>query len=403
MGEDSVNPTHRGMAVGSPGSTVEVAWERQFEGEFATLATDGETLYVTDGTRLSALSPHGETKWESDLPAGPTYVPAIAGDLLYTTGDDGALYAIALTTGAVQWRFSPRKHLYGGPAVGDGYVFVTDNHGTIHAIDQKAGERVWKWTFQDSTTGPVTPAAAQQTVYCTGKMGPLAALDTSDGSLRWQLSTEGAPRSVTVLDDVIVYPTDSTVIAAASPAGTKQWRTDLGSHLASHGAPAVVGDTVYATTTNMAPDIEATTNRGTVHALDLATGGETWSFEAPGLVETLPVVVGDTVLVGCHDGTLYALDRATGTINWSQQLGGQVTVTPVVAGETIYVGAASGEQITIFALRDPSTGSVAQTNSSGTNVYERDSDSTQVYCVECGTALTAQPTPDFCPHCGAKQ
>ena len=47
--------------------------------------------------------------------------------------------------------------------------------------------------------------------------------------------------------------------------------------------------------------------KGSLCALDCATGQARWTLELPGSVWASPVVAGDTVYVACADGKLYAV------------------------------------------------------------------------------------------------
>ena len=58
-------------------------------------------------------------------------------------------------------------------------------------------------------------------------------------------------------------------------------------------------------------------NVGKVHAINLTTGSEAWSFPTGSAVYATPLVVGDTVYVGSIDSNMYALERSNGTQLWS--------------------------------------------------------------------------------------
>lgn len=56
---------------------------------------------------------------------------------------------------------------------------------------------------------------------------------------------------------------------------------------------------------------------GRVHAINLTTGTEDWSFPTGSAVYATPLVVGDTVYVGSMDWNMYAIGRLNGTLLWS--------------------------------------------------------------------------------------
>lgn len=93
--------------------------------------------------------------------------------------------------------------------------------------------------------------------------------------------------------------------------------------------PLVNGDTVF-----------AATMRGSVYAIDRATGAERWSYTAPEDAEfrAAPVLVGGNVVVAARDGRVFALDAGSGTLSWSQdtQADGNLNADPLVDGDHIY-------------------------------------------------------------------
>ena len=93
------------------------------------------------------------------------------------------------------------------------------------------------------------------------------------------------------------------------------------------GSPVVVDDTLYVGCAD-----------GSVYAIDAGSGEERWSFATDHRVEATPAVDGDTVYVGSYDMHLYALDSATGKPRWVRDLGGLIRGSPTVWNDTVYVG-----------------------------------------------------------------
>ena len=63
---------------------------------------------------------------------------------------------------------------------------------------------------------------------------------------------------------------------------------------------------------------------GVIHALDLATGKETWTFKTQGGIEATPLVLDGVVFIGSSDANLYALDAATGALKWKYETGDKI-------------------------------------------------------------------------------
>ena len=144
-------------------------------------------------------------------------------------------------------------------------------------------------------------------------------------------------------------------------------------------SPSIVGDLVY-----------ATSDDGTLHALDIATGEERWSYapelgpvgepnvsegrvfvrEADGHLATVdaltgselwrsdrvdytsgPTFDGDSVFIGAADGTLVALDAASGAVRWTVPVStsGAELRNPAYADGRVYVSEGGGDLVAVDA------------------------------------------------------
>lgn len=117
---------------------------------------------------------------------------------------------------------------------------------------------------------------------------------------------------------------DAGSTTAPTTAPTERWRASLPGAVAEQ--VAIVDGTVY-----------ASTDAGTVHALDAATGDERWAESLDGGRSQCPCVVDGLVVVGTETGTLIALNAADGDREWATDLAGPVS-GPNAADGTVYVG-----------------------------------------------------------------
>ncbi len=110
------------------------------------------------------------------------------------------------------WR-APIGPGYGGPAVADGRVFVTDferlpgNHGRerLVVLEETTGKQLWEHSWETDLAGLMpaysngpraTPTVDGDRVYVLGSAGCLAALAVEDGRVLWQVdlvADYGAP------------------------------------------------------------------------------------------------------------------------------------------------------------------------------------------------------------------
>ena len=113
------------------------------------------------------------------------------------------------------------------------------------------------------------------------------------------------------------------------------WRAPVGSQTSYGFAPAVVGDTVYAASTD-----------GNVARIDGSNGATVWNTK---VANALSAGVGadvDTVAVATADGEVIALD-ANGTEKWRAQASSEVSVVPWV-GEGVVVVRAGDYRVQAF-------------------------------------------------------
>jgi outer membrane protein assembly factor BamB len=153
-----------------------------------------------------------------------------------------------------------------------------------------------------------TPAVADGVVY-VGSIehhaahGALFAIDAGSGVERWRFSTIGEVRSSPAVADGVVY-------------------------IGSGGA-------------HDAED-EQEPDRGSLYAVDAATGAERWRFAAGGAIDSSPAIVDGVVYVGSGDGSLLAIEAATGVELWRFQTDGEVGSSPAVVDGVVYVGSTDG-------------------------------------------------------------
>ena len=122
-----------------------------------------------------------------------------------------------------------------------------------------------------------------------------------------------------------------------------------------------------------------------IHALDLDTGGERWSFFTGGPVRFAPAVSGDRVLAASDDGCLYCLSAVDGQLQWrfrggprdERLMGNEQMMSRwpartgvVVDGDTVYftAGMWQPDGIYVHALR-ARDGSAIWTNDTSSNIY----------------------------------
>ena len=194
-----------------------------------------------------------------------------------------------------------------------------------------------------------------------GRTGGVAAFRAATGESLWRhrtgYSVGNAPAATG--DTVVVVAQDGTVHALDVHSGSERWSYELAPHNASVmrtslAAPTVVDRVVYAGV------------RGELAALDLDSGEALWSIEPlPGRSEwashNSPAVAGDTLVMSFDHGRdgLLAYDRHTGVEAWRSDpsIANYLHGSAVLADDTVYVA----DELTQVSALDMHTGATRWT------------------------------------------
>ncbi|MCE9571796.1 MAG: PQQ-binding-like beta-propeller repeat protein [Deltaproteobacteria bacterium] len=117
------------------------------------------------------------------------------------------------------------------------------------------------------------------------------------------------------------------------------WTTAVGGHLLA-ATPAIADGLVFVAVTDLGQG-----TRGGVVALDLGTGAERWRWTSASATRAGPAVGHGLVVASTEDGTITALDAATGEVRWVHPLGlglddaiTTLWASPTIADDVVYIG-----------------------------------------------------------------
>lgn len=185
------------------------------------------------------------------------------------------------------------------PAVGWGYDnrrFVPASVGGLTAGDLPRLKLKWAFAFPDATQGRSQPVVAMGAIFVGSHSGQVFALDFATGCVRWTYSAAAEVRTAIVVErwPEGTRPTQApraffgdvlgNVYAVDALTGRELWRTHPDSHRASTitGSPALWEQTLYVPISSLEtgaaenPQYACCTFRGSVVALDVATGAMKW-------------------------------------------------------------------------------------------------------------------------------
>ena len=203
----------KGLAASWPATGPKQLWTRPLGAGHSAVLASGSNLYTMysqgDQEYVIALAAGtGKTVWEHkyaappdgldlEYGAGPHSTPLIVGDLIFTVGATGRLFALNKDNGKVAWEHDLWKE-YGGTKMGRGYscspvaykntIILTlgGKEQTLVAFNQKDGSVAWKnQTLDLSPSSPllINVDGQDQLLMFLGKV--VAGLDPNNGNLLW--------------------------------------------------------------------------------------------------------------------------------------------------------------------------------------------------------------------------
>jgi outer membrane protein assembly factor BamB len=233
------------------------------------------------------------------------------------------------------------------PAVGQGLVLVRSNDGRVTAFDAASGERRWFWTSEMpalTVRGNGEVVLAPNLAFVGTDGGELVALALQDGRELWRLPVaqqEGRNElermadvdGGVLIDGTTLYATSykGRTLAVDGPSGQPIWS-------AEQGGAGRVG--------NGASQVVVSDAKGTVWALDKATGGAMWQQDALARRDLSGVAVqGEHAVVGDFDGYLHWISLADGSIAARDKVGGAaIRSAPRVADGVLVVQDVEGRR-----------------------------------------------------------
>jgi outer membrane protein assembly factor BamB len=155
-----------------------------------------------DGTIYGLDARTGSVKWRYEIPKSNTaFVQSPAatdGERFYFGAWDKNLYALDARTGDLVWKQDcvgektwPYSPAIGGPAVGNGRVFVPANGNILWAFDAKTGEVAWRTSSPGDKFGYSSPCLVGDRIFVgnLGDKGEARCVSATTGDILWTVET----------------------------------------------------------------------------------------------------------------------------------------------------------------------------------------------------------------------
>ncbi len=274
-------------------------------------------VYVAEGGTVRGTSVDGAGSFEPiSLGAAITAAPVIADGLAYVATEEGRVYAF--NSDGVEWTYpgleeEPIAAVGDEAAYSDGTVYVVDQSGELHLIDAATGAGICTRRFGLPPVG--NPVVTDGTVYVQTAGFVFVAEAGSCAGVPTQVQADPTVTNPLAVNDGIIFSAEANRLFPFDPSKITLDGLSSGEQLGPW-APFIAGSDI--TTPPIIADgrVYFGTQGGIVHALDLETGSEVWSFDVGLAVDDIvsiqgsPVVLKNTVIVTTNGGHIVAIATA---------------------------------------------------------------------------------------------
>lgn len=277
-------------------------------------------LYVSTGyNEVMSLSPeNGGLIWRYKTAAPVRSAPTVLGNRVFVVMADSKTLALDAVDGSILWRHEGTPEKVGvvgasSPAANRSLVVIPYSSGELHALRIENGKQLWAqdlsrgFGFQNTLSNlkdiQAAPVMEGGLVFAMNYSGTLAAIVQRSGARIWQQRVGGINTPWISGDFVFVISDESILYALHKISGKVLWLSQLDlfedpedktGSIVWHG-PVMAGSKLYVAGSN-----------GYMKVIDPYTGEEdvTYDLEAP--IMQAPVVAGGVMLVMMEDGVLRA-------------------------------------------------------------------------------------------------
>jgi outer membrane protein assembly factor BamB len=257
---------------------------------FVPLAGSAESLIAYDLLE-------GRIRWRQNL--GDLHTsPLLMDARLYAGNTAGVFHCVMSQDGLPAWTYalpdnSTMKGIRSSPAGVDHSVLFGADDGYLYHLDATTG--ALRWRFNAGSAIQATPVLYQDRVYVGTLAGKLVAVNTATGKEEWTCALKGSMYGPALVDSslVIVGTTAGFITALNRMSGTTVWTTEI--HAPVNSGVLGVGEYAYAGTL-----------RKDLIALRRMTGEIVWRTTLDGRVKTTPVAGAGYIYVAQDNRTIQA-------------------------------------------------------------------------------------------------
>ena len=249
--------------------------------------------------QLSGKSPDKKIKpplqllWQFKTGGPISASPVVANGILYIGSADGKLYALNAKEWGIKWVFNAKSAIRYSAAVWGGRVYFSTRDNKFYALDAKTGDLLWEFKSKGWMDAP--PVVFNRTVYTGAFPTRIYMLDAITGKLKSERQ-----RAVTI--NGVEYGCVNAEFRPVIPQyNANLWRKYTAG---SQSYPVTANGFVYIGALN-----------GKIHAIDITSKTETWSYQVGGPVNAAPAISEGILYAASTDGSIYTFANATESIS----------------------------------------------------------------------------------------
>jgi len=285
------------------------------------------------GVAASSLPATLKLLWTYDAGDSIESSAAMVDGVVYFGSEASDLVALELDTGKLRWKYHVTDGIgESSPAVHEGMVHVGDLSGTLHTVNVRDGQNIWK--VQTGAEVRSSPVITGDRLLVGSYDGSLYCMAARTGAVHWKFHTNNYVHCTPGVSEGLTFiaSCDETFHAIRISDGTEVFQVPSGGYNAA--SPAIVGKAAYFGTFN-----------NEVLGISLATRRVLWRYEHP--VRHFPfyssaAVADGKVVIGGRDKIVHCLNARTGKAIWTFTTGARVDSSPAISGGRVYVGSNDG-------------------------------------------------------------
>ena len=253
--------------------------------------------------------------------------PVLCRHTYLIAGDNGYLFAYDLEKKQIRWQ----KNLqiaWARASVYENTAYLGSRDGHLYGVDVESGRIVLRLKLHGPSEYSAT--AAEGRLYLTAKDGYLRSrsyvygISLTEKKELWNYRLEGESKHRPCLSgDLILVSDEQNVYGIRKEDGRLTWQREIArpprAQLTQHGAHLyVVGD------------------GGHIEAISTTNTASVWRFRADTIVSHAPLSSDGFLVFGDWRGTVYALEEATGTLAWKLKTKEWLYAAPTRRGNNLY-------------------------------------------------------------------